>query len=127
MRATVPYHAWQWWSAVLGNSAAIAIIAFGLSGRPVLSLVLLLLVGAADMLSTVNRQSLIQFATPDDMRGPILDCGGGPASFTAEVTASGFRAVAVDPIYAFSGSQIAARFETVVEPMMAQIRATPGV
>ena len=31
MRATVPYHVWQWWSAVVGNSAAIAIIALGLA------------------------------------------------------------------------------------------------
>jgi hypothetical protein len=30
MRATVSYHVWQWWSAVVGNSAAIAIIALGL-------------------------------------------------------------------------------------------------
>jgi hypothetical protein len=34
MRATVPYHVWQWWSAVVGSSAAIAIIALGLvAGR----------------------------------------------------------------------------------------------
>jgi hypothetical protein len=61
----------------------------------------------------------------EDLSGGVLDCGGGPASFTAEMVASNLRAIAVDPIYAFSGSDILARFEAVVEPMIAQIRATP--
>jgi hypothetical protein len=55
----------------------------------------------------------------------VLDCGGGPASFTSELSASGLRAVAVDPIYAFSALEIRSRFEAVVEPMLAQVRATP--
>jgi hypothetical protein len=55
----------------------------------------------------------------------VLDCGGGPASFTAEMSASGLRAVSVDPIYAYSGMEIQTRFETVVQPLMAQVRATP--
>jgi MFS family permease len=77
-----------------------AIIAFGLSGRPVLSLVLLLLVGAADMLSTVIRQSLIQFATPDDMRGRVfavntlfVNCYTQLGMFESGVTAAWFGAV----------------------------------
>jgi hypothetical protein len=64
--------------------------------------------------------------TAADLSKGILDCGGGPASFTAEMTASRLRAIAVDPIYAFSGPKIAARFEAVVEPMIAQVRATPN-
>ena len=60
-----------------------------------------------------------------DLSGGVLDCGGGPASFTAEMLASNVRAVAIDPIYAFSGSEILARFEEVVEPMISQVRATP--
>jgi hypothetical protein len=60
-----------------------------------------------------------------DLSGGVLDCGGGPASFTAEVSASGIRAVSVDPIYAYSGSEIRARFEAAVNPMLAQVRATP--
>ena len=55
----------------------------------------------------------------------VLDCGGGPASFTAELSACGHRAVSVDPIYAYSGSEIRARFEATAEPMLAQVRATP--
>jgi hypothetical protein len=55
----------------------------------------------------------------------VLDCGGGPASFTAELSASGDRAVAVDPIYAFAGPEIRRRFDELVDSMMAQIRASP--
>lgn len=61
----------------------------------------------------------------EDWSRGVLDCGGGPASFTAEVSASGVRAVAVDPIYALSGAQSRERFEAAMEPMMAQVRATP--
>jgi hypothetical protein len=60
-----------------------------------------------------------------DLAGGVLDCGGGPSSFTAELSACGFRAVSVDPIYAFSGSEIRTRFEAVVDSMLSQVRATP--
>src|ERR1700691_4649140 len=43
----------------------LATIAFGFSSNASLSLAILMIVGAADMLSTVIRQSLIQFSTPD--------------------------------------------------------------
>ena len=33
--------------------------------------------------------------------------------------------MAIDPVYAFSGADIRARFDAQVEPMMTQIRATP--
>jgi hypothetical protein len=60
-----------------------------------------------------------------DLSGGVIDCGGGPASFTAEKSASGCRAVAVDPIYTFSGLEIRTRFEAVVDSMLSQVRATP--
>jgi len=50
----------------------LATIAFGLSTHMAFSIGALLVVGAADMLSTVIRQSLIQFATPDEMRGRVF-------------------------------------------------------
>ena len=50
----------------------LATIAFGFSSNAGLSLAMLMIVGGADMLSTVIRQSLIQFATPDDMRGRVF-------------------------------------------------------
>ena len=42
--------------------------------------------------------------TPADLSAGVLDCGGGPASFTAELSAARVRAVAVDPLYAYSGA-----------------------
>jgi hypothetical protein len=62
---------------------------------------------------------------PQDLAGGVLDCGGGPASFSAEMAALGNRVVSVDPIYAFSGAQIRARFDAVSETVISQIRATP--
>jgi hypothetical protein len=56
----------------------------------------------------------------------LLDCGGGPASFTAEVSARGYRAVAIDPIYRSAGAEIRARFEATADSMLAQVRATPA-
>jgi MFS family permease len=79
----------------------IATIAFGFSTQSLLSLGLLMLVGAADMLSTVIRQSLIQFATPDEMRGRVfavnalfVNCASQIGMFESGVTAQWFGAVA---------------------------------
>lgn len=52
----------------------------------------------------------------------ILDCGGGPASFTAEMTALGFDVVAADPLYAFSRDEIAARIVEARAVMMPLVR-----
>jgi MFS family permease len=78
----------------------IATVAFGLSNVATLSLGLLMVVGAADMLSTVIRQSLIQFATPDEMRGRVfavnalfVSCSGQIGMFESGVTADWFGAV----------------------------------
>jgi hypothetical protein len=57
--------------------------------------------------------------------GGVLDCGGGPASATAELAASGVRAVAVDPIYIHPGEFIRARFEELYNPMLDAVRARP--
>ena len=48
-----------------------ATLAFGLSTSFALSLVALVVTGAADMVSVVIRQSLVQLDTPDDMRGRV--------------------------------------------------------
>ena len=67
---------------------------------------------------------MFSLSAADVSRG-VLDCGGGPASFTAELAAAGLRGVAVDPIYACSGAEIRNRFEKIVPTMLAQVRATP--
>ena len=46
-------------------------IVFGLSRSMVISLVALALVGASDMVSVVIRGTLVQLATPDEMRGRV--------------------------------------------------------
>jgi MFS family permease len=49
----------------------LATIVFGLSRSFALSLVALLILGAADMISVVVRSTLIQTRTPDEMRGRV--------------------------------------------------------
>lgn len=49
--------------------------------------------------------------TPDDRRRQILDCGGGPASFNAEMTQQGYSVVSCDPIYQFSAAEIERRIQ----------------
>ncbi len=78
----------------------VATIAFGLSRSTAWSLALLFLVGVADMLSTVIRQSLIQFATPNEMRGRVfavntlfVNCASQIGMFESGITADWFGAV----------------------------------
>jgi hypothetical protein len=44
--------------------------------------------------------------TENDFRGPVLDCPGGASSFTVEASELGAAAVAVDPVYAMSTSEL---------------------
>lgn len=46
-------------------------IAFGLSRSLILSLIALFLCGASDMVSVIIRATLVQIATPDEMRGRV--------------------------------------------------------
>ncbi len=55
--------------------------------------------------------------TSDDLRGRILDCGGGPASFNAQATARGVAVVSCDPLYQFTREQIDGRI-TDVYPLL---------
>jgi Methyltransferase domain len=49
--------------------------------------------------------------TDDDLRGRVLDCPGGGASFTAAARAGGTAAFAVDPVYATPPRELVARLE----------------
>ena len=50
------------------------------------------------------------FALSDrDLKLSIVDCGGGPASFNAEMSKLGYRVVSCDPIYQFSTAAIERR------------------
>ena len=64
------------------------------------------------------------FALTDaDLRGRILGCGDGPASFNAEATAMGADVVSVDPIYEHSAAEIEGRVVAAFDTVMRQTRA----
>jgi MFS family permease len=51
-------------------------IIFGISRNFVISLAALVLLGACDMISVIVRQTLVQIATPDQMRGRVSAVSG---------------------------------------------------
>lgn len=63
--------------------------------------------------------------TTDDLKQRTLDCVGGPSSFTAELTQRLGRALAIDPLYRYSGSQIEQRFFESLDEVIAQVDRTP--
>ena len=63
--------------------------------------------------------------TPQDLRGRILDCGAGPASFNAEATAAGHRITSCDPLYRFSTDEIRHRVEETAGTLLAAVREHP--
>jgi MFS family permease len=77
-----------------------ATIVFGLSTNVVLSIAALMVVGGADMVSSVIRQTIIQMTTPDEMRGRVfavnalfVGTAGQMGSFQSGVTAALLGAV----------------------------------
>lgn len=87
-----------------------ATIGFGVSRDMTLSLAMLVVLGAADMLSVYVRQSLIQIYTPDDMRGRVgavstLFVSGSNELGEAE---SGFLAALIGPVAAVVAGGIGA-------------------
>ena len=63
--------------------------------------------------------------TPDEFNLSILDCGGGPASFNAQMTHRGHKVISCDPIYQFSADEIAGRiqetYQTVIDGLKANL------
>lgn len=59
-----------------------------------------------------------------DRVGRILGVGDGPASFNAEATAGGWNVTSIDPLYAFGADEIRARFDSVVEGIIARVAET---
>lgn len=70
------------WSVAAFGAATVA---FGLSTSFLLSLALLALLGAADMVSVFIRGTLIQLNTPDDMRGRVSSISGLAISASNEL------------------------------------------
>ncbi|MGK8490090.1 methyltransferase domain-containing protein [Nocardia asiatica] len=55
------------------------------------------------------REYRAMFAlTDDDLRGDILDCPGGAASFAAETAELGARVIAADPVYRMPAAELTA-------------------
>lgn len=80
----------------------IATIVFGLSRSLALSLACMVVLGAADMISVYIRQSLVQIATPDAMRGRVGAISSLFVSASNELgeAESGFLAAAIGPVLA---------------------------
>jgi hypothetical protein len=57
-----------------------------------------------------------------DLRGRILGCGDGPASFNAEATERQHRVTSVDPLYQYTAEQIRRRVEDTAPTISAELR-----
>lgn len=60
-----------------------------------------------------------------DLSRKILDAGGGPASFNAEMQKLGHRVVSIDPIYQFSSAEIEQRFYACASDIIRQVKDVP--
>jgi MFS family permease len=79
-----------------------AIVVFGVSRDFTLSMIALAVSGAADMVSVVVRQTLVQLDTPDDMRGRVSAVNGvfiGASNELGEFRAGSMAAV-MGPVWA---------------------------
>ncbi len=75
--------------------------------------------------SLTEYQKMFHLST-EDMEREILDIAGGPASFNAEMAQLGHAVTSIDPIYAFSGSEIQKRFDACVDNIIEQVSKTPN-
>jgi hypothetical protein len=57
---------------------------------------------------------------PDNLDLRILDCGGGPSSFNAEMNNRGMRVTSIDPIYNLSTDDIKKRIDETYDNVIAQ-------
>ncbi len=58
--------------------------------------------------------------TPADLERRILGCADGPASFNAEMHERGHHVVSLDPLYAASPDELAARIDATFDKVMTQ-------
>ena len=59
--------------------------------------------------------------TEMDLKGSILGCGDGPASFNAELTERGGNIISIDPTYQFSAEELQSRIAQVYDEIMPQM------
>jgi hypothetical protein len=60
--------------------------------------------------------------SPQDLKGAILGCADGPASFNAELNMAGGRVISADPLYRFSAPEIGRRVGETFDVVMHQTR-----
>lgn len=60
--------------------------------------------------------------TPDNLNLKILDCGGGPSSFNAEMNKRGKKVISIDPIYNLSANDIEMRINETYYDVINQTR-----
>lgn len=68
----------------------------------------------------ISARSFVEYTamfalTSDDLRGSVLDCPGGGASFTATACARGVEAMAIDPAYAMTPEDLSNRLALELE------------
>lgn len=63
--------------------------------------------------------------TETERQGKILDCGGGPASFNAEMTRQGYEVISCDPIYQFSADEIKRRIDETYPIVLEKVETVP--
>lgn len=71
---------------------------------------------------SLDEYRLMFALSEDDLRGRMLGCGDGPASFNCELTARGGTVVSVDPLYAFAAAAIAQRVHETYDTIVGQVR-----
>ena len=71
---------------------------------------------------SLDEYRLMFALSEDDLRGRILGCGDGPASFNSELTARGGTVVSIDPLYTFPGAAIAQRVHETYDDIVGQVR-----
>ncbi|MCD4843526.1 MAG: class I SAM-dependent methyltransferase [Methanosarcinales archaeon] len=59
---------------------------------------------------------------PDDLNLKILDCGGGPSGFNAEMTRQGKKVISIDPIYNLSSDDIEIGINETYDDVINQTR-----
>jgi hypothetical protein len=64
--------------------------------------------------------------TDTDFEGSILDCGGGPSSFSAELFEREIMVRSIDPLYRYSGGEIVHRFMATLDDVICQVDRTPA-
>ena len=71
---------------------------------------------------TLEEYEAMFSLTEQDLRGSILGCGDGPASFNAEATVLGSHVVSADPIYQFSAAALQSRIDETAAVIGEQLK-----